>query len=70
MMESLEKVFWLNFTIARGVTDALQKQALLLHLAGLEVQDIYDHTLPQAEGANVYDKTVNAGFRLFSAAHM
>ena len=47
------------FIVAKGVTDALQKQALLLHLAGPEVQDIFD-TLPQAEGEDVYEQTVNA----------
>jgi len=50
---------WKRSFVAKGVSDALQKQALLLHLAGPEVQDIFD-TLPQAEGEDVYEKTVNA----------
>ena len=47
---------------ARGLTDAEQKKALLLHLAGQDVQDIFE-TLPEAageEGEDVYDQTVNA----------
>jgi len=46
---------------ARGLTDAEQKKALLLHLAGQDVQDIFE-TLPEGgeEGDNVYDQTVSA----------
>ena len=33
------------FLVAKGVTSAAQKKALLLHLAGPDVQDIFD-TLP------------------------
>jgi len=45
--------------MARGLTDAQQKKALLLHLAGPAVQDIFE-ILPEAEGDDVYAKTVGA----------
>jgi len=44
---------------ARGLTDAAQKKAILLHLASQDVQDIFE-TLPEAEGDDVYEQTVSA----------
>ena len=48
------------FADGKGVTNARQKKALLLHTAGVDVQDIF-LTLPEpeeVEGDTVYDKTV------------
>ena len=47
------------FVAARGVTDADQKKALLLDMAGEEVQDIFD-ILPAATGDDNYKKTMLA----------
>jgi len=48
------------FVEAKGVTDIKQKTALLLHSAGLDVQDIFE-TLPAVDGeADEYEKTVRA----------
>ena len=48
----------LNY-IPRGVTDNNQKYALLLHTAGMDVQDIF-FTLPDGAGDDKYEKAVNA----------
>ena len=42
----------------RGVTKYDQKRSLLLHCAGLDVQDIF-FTLEEANGTNNYEKAVN-----------
>ena len=47
------------FAAARGVTDTDQKKALLLDMAGEEVQDIFD-ILPPATGDDNYKKTMLA----------
>ena len=47
------------FVMGKGITNAEQKQALLLHCAGQDVQDIF-YTLPTGEGESVYDKTNDA----------
>ena len=48
------------FLLAKGVTQAAQKKALLLHMAGFDVQDIFE-TLDEPEGdADVYVKAVTA----------
>ena len=43
------------FAAGKGVTDFDQKRALLLHCAGMAVQDIY-FTLTEEDGDNVYQK--------------
>ena len=43
------------FAAGKGVTDYDQKRALLLHCAGMAVQDIY-FTLTEEDGDNVYQK--------------
>lgn len=45
------------YATGKGVTDEKQKKALLLHCAGLDVQDIY-FTLEEEEGDDEYQKTV------------
>ena len=48
------------FVEGKGITNHNQKKALLLHTAGMSVQDIF-FTLPEEiEGANSYVKAVNA----------
>ena len=47
------------FVAARGVTKADQKKALLLDMAGEEVQDIFD-VLPNGEGDDSYKKAMSA----------
>ncbi|XP_048729723.2 uncharacterized protein K02A2.6-like [Ostrea edulis] len=47
------------YAAGKGVTDPDQKQALLLHTAGMDVQDIF-YTLPEGEGDDAYDKAVSA----------
>ena len=37
------------FLLAKGVTTPAQQKALLLHTAGIDVQDVFD-TLPEAPG--------------------
>ena len=49
----------------KGVNQAQQKKSLLLHSAGMNVQDIF-FTLPEGEGENIYAKTVNALTTYFS----
>ena len=44
------------FAAGKGVTDYDQKRALLLHCAGMAVQDIY-FTLTEEDGENVYQKS-------------
>ena len=39
----------------KGVTDPDQKKSLLLHSAGMDVQDVF-FTLPNGEGDNAYAK--------------
>ena len=49
------------FATGKGVTDPDQKKALLLHSAGMQVQDVY-FTMTEVEGGEndtSYDKTVN-----------
>lgn len=52
------------YIVGKGVTDAKQKKALLLHFAGLEVQDIYetltDPGVPSggADTADEYGKVI------------
>jgi hypothetical protein len=45
------------YATGKVVTDEKQKKALLLHCAGLDVQDIY-FTLEEEEGDDEYQKTV------------
>ena len=45
------------FIAAKGITEAAQKRALLLHLAGPSVQDIFE-TLPDTGNADDYFKTL------------
>jgi hypothetical protein len=45
------------YATGKGVTGEKQKKALLLHCAGLDVQDIY-FTLEEEEGDDEYQKTV------------
>ena len=45
------------YVMGKGVTQDAQKQALLLHTAGLEVQDIY-YTLVGDDENKTYDETV------------
>ena len=48
------------FVEGKGITNHNQKKALLLHTAGMSVQDIF-FTLPEEiEGTNSYVKAVNA----------
>lgn len=47
------------YVAGRGVTDNAQKQALLLHCAGMDVQDVF-YTLPEGEGENVFDKCLSS----------
>ncbi|KAK3097548.1 hypothetical protein FSP39_010680 [Pinctada imbricata] len=54
------------FVTGKGVTDADQKKALLLHCAGMNVQDIY-YTLPEIAGEDdAYVKTKTALETYFS----
>jgi len=43
------------YIMAGGLTDAQQKKALLLHLAGPAVQDIFE-ILPETDCDDVYEK--------------
>ncbi|KAK6192673.1 hypothetical protein SNE40_004107 [Patella caerulea] len=53
------------FVVGKGVTDPGQKKALLLHRAGMNLQDIY-FTLPEVQGeGDVYAKTVRTLNRHF-----
>ena len=45
------------YATGKDVTDEKQKKTLLLHCAGLDVQDIY-FTLEEEEGDDEYQKTV------------
>ncbi|KAF6027672.1 hypothetical protein EB796_014016 [Bugula neritina] len=47
------------FVVGRGVTNAAQKKALLLNMAGKEAQDIFE-VLPAGEGANEYARAMAA----------
>ncbi|CAG2245497.1 unnamed protein product [Mytilus edulis] len=47
------------FAAGKGVTDVDQKYALLLHTAGMNVQDIF-FTLPEGAGEGAYEKAVSA----------
>ena len=47
------------YAAGKGVTDADQKYALLLHTAGMDVQDIF-FTLPAGAGDDDYEKAVSA----------
>jgi hypothetical protein len=47
------------YVAGKGVTDVDQKNALLLHSAGMDVQDVY-YTLPDGDGDDAYAKTVSA----------
>ncbi|XP_071959466.1 uncharacterized protein [Antedon mediterranea] len=46
------------YATGKGVVDKNQKKALLLHCAGMSVQDIYD-CLTEENGTNEYDVVVN-----------
>ncbi|KAL9988936.1 hypothetical protein ACROYT_G003432 [Oculina patagonica] len=56
-----------QFYVDRGITEAARKKALLLHCAGMEVQDIFetltDPGAPEGEDDNVY----KAALRTFDA---
>jgi hypothetical protein len=53
------------FAEGKGITNHGQKKALLLHTAGMSVQDIF-FTLPEeTEGMNVFVKAINALNRHF-----
>lgn len=43
----------------KGITDNDQKRALLLHTAGMDVQDIF-YILPEEEGDDAYAETTTA----------
>jgi len=47
------------YAAGRGVTNAEQKKSLLLHCAGMSVQDIFFTLTSSTEGADVYAKAVN-----------
>ncbi|CAC5383107.1 unnamed protein product [Mytilus coruscus] len=47
------------FAAGKGVTDVDKKYALLLHTAGMNVQDIF-FTLPEGAGEGAYEKAVSA----------
>ncbi|XP_078309584.1 uncharacterized protein LOC144617972 [Crassostrea virginica] len=47
------------YATGKGIEDAAQAKALLLHTAGMDVQDIF-FTLPEGTGENVYAKALNA----------
>ena len=54
------------YVTGKGVADAAQKKALLLHTAGMETQDIY-YTLPEVAGeGDVYIKATTALEAYFS----
>ena len=47
------------YATGKGIEDAAQAKALLLHTAGMDVQDIF-FTLLEGTGENVYAKALNA----------
>lgn len=47
------------YATGKGIEGAAQAKALLLHTAGMDVQDIF-FTLPEGTGDNVYAKALNA----------
>lgn len=53
----MEKV--VKIADGRGITQPEQTRALLLHCAGIAVQDIF-FTLAEEEGTNAYGKTVKS----------
>ncbi|CAB4027350.1 Transposon Tf2-6 poly, partial [Paramuricea clavata] len=55
------------FVVGKGITDKTQKRALMLHCAGMDVQDIFD-TLPDNGNANDYDKAIEALDTYFNPA--
>ena len=50
------------YVTASGISDATQKRALLLHLAGLKVRDIFNNSIPAEVrgGAKDYDKAMDS----------
>jgi len=46
--------------LAKNVTDLAQQKALLLHTAGIAVQDIYHMLTEEAGDADVYTKAARA----------
>ncbi|CAG2200145.1 unnamed protein product [Mytilus edulis] len=54
------------YATGKGVDDKKQKKALLLHCAGLDVQDIY-FTLTEEEGDDDFDKTIKTLKKHFDA---
>ena len=55
------------FVVGKGITDKTQKRALMLHCAGMDVQDIF-YTLPANGNANDYDKAIEALDTYFNPA--
>ena len=55
------------FIVGKGITDKTQKRALLLHCAGMDVQDIFD-TLPNNGEDNDYDKAIEVLDTYFNPA--
>lgn len=53
------------YSDGKGVTKPDQKRALLLHTAGMEVQDIF-LTLPTGVGIDAYTRTVDALNKCFT----
>ena len=53
-----------SYVTASGVSDATQKRALLLHLAGPRVQDIFNNSIPAKVrgGAKDFDKAMDSLF--------
>ncbi|CAG2188160.1 unnamed protein product [Mytilus edulis] len=54
------------YATGKGVDDKKQKKALLLHCAGLDVQDIY-FTLTEEDGDDDFDKTIKTLKKHFDA---
>ena len=55
------------FAVGKGIKDPTQKRALMLHMAGMEVQDIFD-TLADTGEPKDYDKAIAALDAYFSPA--
>ena len=55
------------FVVGNGTTDKTQKRVLMLHCAGMDVQDIF-YTLPANGNANDYDKAIEALDTYFNPA--
>lgn len=57
------------YATGKGIEGAAQAKALLLHTAGMDVQDIF-FTLPEGTGDNVYAKALNALDKYFRPKQM